>query len=100
LKVADLDLDGPVPIVRLRAPITKNGRDDTIPLRSDLVASLRHRVAGRRPADRVFDIPADLIKRFHADCRRAGIARRDERGRQLDLHALRTTFGTMLAKSG
>jgi integrase len=100
LKVADLDLDGPVPVVRLRAAITKNGRDDTIPLRSDLVVSLRRRVAGRRPADRVFDVPADLIKRFHADCRRAGIARRDERDRQLDLHALRTTFGTMLARSG
>src|SRR4029079_2682654 len=44
--------------------------------------------------------PADLIRRFHADCRRAGIARRDDRGRQLDIHALRTTFGTMLARSG
>jgi integrase len=61
---------------------------------------LRRRIIGRRPSDRVFDIPVDLIRRFHADCRRAGIVRRDERDRQIDLHALRTTFGSMLARSG
>jgi integrase len=100
LKVAYLDLDGSIPFVRLSAATTKNGRDDTVPLRADLVAMLRRRVEGRRAADRVFDIPADLIRRFHADCKRAGIDRRDGRGRQIDLHALRTTFGTMLARSG
>ena len=100
LNVAYLDLDGPIPVVRLSAATTKNGRDDTVPLRADLVAMLRRRIEGRRATDRVFDIPADLIRRFHADCRRAGIARRDGRGRQIDLHALRTTFGTMLARSG
>jgi len=98
LNVAYLDLDGPIPVVRLSAATTKNGQDDTVPLRADLVAMLRRRIEGRRATDRVFDIPADLIRRFHADCRRAGIARRDGRGRQIDLHALRTTFGTMLAR--
>jgi integrase len=48
----------------------------------------------------VYDIPKDFIKRFNADCRRAGIPKRDERGRTVDIHALRTTFGTMLARSG
>jgi integrase len=61
---------------------------------------LHRRIAGRRPANRVFVIPCDLIRRFHADCRRAGLDRRDDRDRQIDLHALRTTFGTMLARSG
>jgi integrase len=100
LKIADLDFDSAVSVVRLSAAITKNGRDDAVPIRADLITMLRRRIAGHRPADRVFDIPADLIRRFHADCRRAGIDRRDDRGRQLDLHALRTTFGTMLARSG
>jgi integrase len=100
LKVAYLELDALVPVVRLSGATTKNGRDDTVPLRSDLVALLRLRVEGRQPTDPVFEIPADLIRRFHADCRRARIARRDGRGRQIDLHALRTTFGTMLARSG
>jgi hypothetical protein len=30
----------------------------------------------------------------------AGIPKRDDRGRTLDLHALRTTFGTLLTKGG
>src|SRR5262249_62063863 len=30
----------------------------------------------------------------------AGIAKRDERGRTLDVHALRTTFGTLLSRGG
>jgi integrase len=100
LNVAYLDLDSPVPVVRLSAATTKNRREDVIPLRADLVAMLRRRIALLRPDDRVFNVPADLIRRFHADCKRAGIARRDGRGRQVDLHALRTTFGTNLARAG
>ena len=34
------------------------------------------------------------------DLRLAGIPKRDERGRSIDVHALRTTFGTMLSTSG
>ena len=48
LNVAYLDLDGPIPVVRLSAATTKNGRDDTVPLRADLVAMLRRRIEGRR----------------------------------------------------
>ncbi|HOE66799.1 MAG TPA: tyrosine-type recombinase/integrase [Candidatus Hydrogenedentes bacterium] len=35
-----------------------------------------------------------------ADCRAAGIERSDSAGRVVDVHALRHTFGTMLAKAG
>ena len=48
----------------------------------------------------MFNIPADLIKRFHADCKRAGIERIDDRGKRVDLHALRKTYGTRLAMAG
>jgi integrase len=65
-----------------------------------LVASLRSRTRGKKPRNRVFDIPADLIRRFHADRKRAAIASEDDRGRRVDLHSLRLTFGTLLAKSG
>ena len=100
LRIADLDLDEPVPVVHLSGAITKNGKNDVVPLRADLVVTLRRRVEGRKPSDPLFDIPTDLIRRFHADRKRAGISRTDDRGRQVDLHALRTTFGTMLARSG
>src|SRR5439155_24887196 len=50
--------------------------------------------------DRVFDVPADLIKRFNADCKRAGIPKRDDRGKTVDIHSLRMTFNTWLAVAG
>jgi integrase len=100
LRVADLDLDGPVPVVRVSAAVAKNGKDEIVPLRSDLIGILRRQVEGRKPTDPVFEIPTDLIKRFHADCKRAGIKHRDDRGLVVDVHSLRTTFGTWLSRSG
>jgi integrase len=100
LTVADCRLDASTPHLRLSAAITKNGKADTLPLRADLVALLRPRVEGRRPADPVFDVTADLIKRFHADCRRAKIDRYNGDGDQVDLHSLRLTFGSYLAAAG
>src|SRR5208282_5303247 len=53
-----------------------------------------------------------LVKIFNRDLVAAGIARRvqingkwtidkrDDRGRSLDVHAMRTTFGTLLSKGG
>ena len=43
-------------------------------------------------------ILAELVRR--AEYVRAGIAKHDERGRTVDLHALRHTFGTHLSKNG
>jgi integrase len=106
LKVSDLQLDDRVPCVRLRASITKNSKEDFIPLHPDLVTTLRAWLLerfgpGDPPADgRVFDIPTSFLKVFDRDLEAAGIPKRDERKRTVDLHALRTTFGTMLSKSG
>jgi hypothetical protein len=52
----------------------------------------------RRPP--VFDVPTALVNIFNRDLKAAGIAKRDERGRTLDVHALRTTFGTLLGRGG
>jgi integrase len=100
LTVADVRFDERVPQIDLPARITKNSEDATIPLRADLADLLQWRVEGRAPSALLYLIPKDLIKRFNADCTRAGIAKRDERGRTVDIHALRTTFGTWLARSG
>jgi hypothetical protein len=40
------------------------------------------------------------VRIFDRDLKLAGIAKRDERGRTLDVHALRTTFGTLLSRAG
>ena len=61
-------------------------------------------------APRLFTVPAGLIRIFDRDLVSAGLARsvkingkcridkRDERGRTLDVHALRTSFATLLSK--
>ena len=45
-------------------------------------------------------MPADMIRVFDLDIAAADIAKHDERGRVVDLHALRHTFGTHLARAG
>jgi integrase len=100
LTVADVRLDAVPPHIRIPAAVAKSRKEQTVPLRSDLAALMRRRLAGRKPTDTVFDIPAGLIRRFNGDCARAGIPKRDEEGRTVDVHSLRTTFGTMLAVAG
>lgn len=70
-------------------------------------------IPARLPPDTLlFDVPTQLVKILNRDLVAAGIARmaqvngklvidkRDDRGRSLDVHALRTTFGTLLSKGG
>ena len=53
------------------------------------------------PADApLFTVPAGLVKILDRDLRLAGIPKVDERGRTVDVHALRNTFGTLLSKGG
>ena len=119
LTVGQLSLDGPNAFAVLAAADEKNREGNDIPLRHDLAADLRDwladklrrlqgeaRQAGapipaRLPADTpVFDVPDKLCKILNRDLRLAGIAKRDERGRVLDVHALRHTFGTLMSKGG
>ena len=45
-------------------------------------------------------MPKDFVKIFERDLAAADIPKRDERGRTVDLHALRHTFGTHLSRNG
>jgi len=119
LTVGKLELDGRVAFAVLDAADEKAGRGAEIPLRSDLVADLRDWLGRRLDAARdaahakglplparlpddapLFNVPADLVRAFDRDLRVAGIPKRDDRGRVLDIHALRHTFGTHLSKGG
>ena len=57
LKVAYLDLDGPIPVVRLTAAITKNGRDDIVPLRPILSSCFVGASRDAKPTDRCSTSP-------------------------------------------
>jgi integrase len=101
LKVRDIRLDTKLPGIDLPARVGKSKKRNVfLPLRRDLVELLRPRVEGRKPTDPVFNVPSSLIQRFDADCKRAGIPKRDERDKTLDIHSLRKTFNTWLAMAG
>ncbi len=119
LTIGQLDLDDDFPHVRLNAAAEKNRQGNSIPLRQDVADELRQwvsKIGGRTQrntlsmiergesdnsaAAKLFNVPDDLSKVFNRDRAVAGIAKKDDRGRTVDVHALRHTFGTMLSKAG
>jgi hypothetical protein len=125
LTLGQLHIDGAYPYAELHAADEKNREGSQIPLRDDLVSDLvswigvkaklartlpmafeghvcqQATAAPRLPMDTpLFDVPDKLVKVFDLDLAAAGIAKRDDRGRTLDVHALRHSFGTLLSKGG
>ena len=117
-----LDLDSDFPHVRLKAADEKNRQGNSIPLRRDVADELREWVSSLRiggsgsanvlafrrdavavelPAStRLLTIPKAFCRILDRDLKAAGIPKRDDRGRTIDVHALRHTFGTMLSVAG
>ena len=119
LSVAQLDLGAAVPYLSLDAPDEKSREGNDIPLRTDLAAELQswldekvralqaqcrdrgEPIPDRLPADTaVFYVPSGLIRILDRDLRMAGIPKADDRGRTIDVHALRHSFGTLLSAAG
>lgn len=119
LTPAHLRLDSPTPHVELDAADEKNREGSGVVVRADLADDLRTWLADKladlraeafregRPVPTalpagapVFTIPSRFIDIFDRDLEAAEIPKRDDRGRTLDLHALRTTFGTLLSRGG
>jgi integrase len=119
LTVSQLCLDDALPYLSLDAADEKNREGNDLPLRDDLAADLRNWLAeklhrlqeeARRastpipvrlpPNTPLFNVPSRLVNILNRDLRLAGIPKRDDRGRTLDVHALRHTFGTLLSKGG
>jgi len=119
LTAGQLDLEEQVPFIVLDAADEKNREGSEIALRDDLAADLRlwladkleavrnearrcgNPIPARLPANTpVFRVPDKLVRVFDRDLKAAGIPKRDERGRTVDVHALRHSFGTLLSKGG
>ena len=111
----DVDLERRV--LTLRAERTKAGQARQIPLLDGLVGELRalmpvhERLLSRRPGagDRVFLSPegaawpvhtVNLMRIFDRVLAAAGIEREDALGQRLDIHALRHTAASRLARAG
>lgn len=95
--VVDLESDGPY--FALRAATTKSKRADAVPVPPELRDALRSlRPSKWQPTDHIFaSIPKSSTVK--ADLTTAGI-KADTPDGKLDFHALRTSYGTMLARSG
>jgi len=118
ITIGALQLDANPPHMVLEARNEKARRGDQIPLRADVATAMRHYVSERRSRllgpsadsvtpfpgtfdnEPVFEVPEKMHKVFDADCAAAGIPKKDGAGRAIDVHALRHTFGTNLAKAG
>ena len=116
LTVGQLHLDAvPAPFVELLAKDAKNAKAAYLPLRADLVAELKAFLEERledsqRTTPEALQEELALTTRlfknvptihvFNADIAAAGLPKADQRGRTLDIHALRHTFGTHLSLAG
>lgn len=99
LQWGDVHLEAPKPFMHVRASTTKNGKSATMSLRDDVVDELRSiRPGNVSPVTRVFRVPKPETVR--ADLKAAGIPLVDAQGRKVDLHALRHTLATNLARCG
>ena len=109
-----LRLDGPTAFLSMKPSDTKNREAVDVPLRADLVDELRQWLEIKKRSravlvinsaavdrnERLFNVPASLVRCLNRDLAAAGIAKVDDRGRTVDVHALRHTFGTLLSKGG
>lgn len=100
LRWDDLKLGCEEPYIKLRAVMTKNRRADTVPLHDELVVALRELREERGGVEPVFRGSLPRRETVTADLAAAGIPVYDGEGRKVDLHALQTTFCTMLAELG
>ncbi|MDD3181120.1 MAG: site-specific integrase [Opitutaceae bacterium] len=98
---SDLHLDAPRPFVEARPSTTKNKKTALIPLMPALAEALRvHLAQTSERTGKVFPLGVPTAATLRADLKACRIAVRDDLGRQVDFHALRHTFNSMLARAG
>jgi len=99
--VSDCAFNGERPYITLTASATKNRKQDTVPLTTALAAELKAWIkdSGRIGKAKLFDMPVSGARIFARDLKEAGIPKETDAG-ILDLHSLRHTCASRLAKNG
>lgn len=102
LKVAHLDLTGPLPTYELPGKYTKNDQPAKGALLPEFAEQLRQFIAdtGKGNADLVFTVPEKMCKIFKRDLQAAGIPLQDHEGRYATFHSLRHSANTLLGQAG
>ncbi|MFC1763846.1 tyrosine-type recombinase/integrase [Planctomycetota bacterium] len=100
LRAANLDFDERTVMV---SPLdTKNDDEAVLPLRQDTCEILKDFISRKHPEAPLFNLPskyrmADMLR---ADLKAVGIDPADNGQGELDFHALRHSFGSLLAAAG
>ena len=100
---SDLTLDGPQAWLTVQAAVAKNRKAESLPIRKDLAEDLRawqSECGDPSGTDCVFRVPKQLVLILDRDLLVAGIPKKDADGRTIDVHAMRHTTATYLAKAG
>jgi len=120
ISIGNVYLEDKPPWIKLSSQDEKAGRGASIPLRDDISQRLRDFLSKRLERFRIensggekgapsltlpldqplFTVPRNLVAILRRDMAVAGIPKIDDRGRTVDVHALRHTFGTMLHRAG
>ncbi|MFP6762956.1 MAG: tyrosine-type recombinase/integrase, partial [Planctomycetaceae bacterium] len=110
LTIGSLEFDGPTPYASLAPGDEKNGKGTDIVLETNLAAELQKWVDEKRKrfsgtnsefmSEPLFAVPASLLRVLNRDLKVAGIPKKDERGRTVDIHGMRMTLATMLNLAG
>lgn len=94
---------GEAPTVTVEARYAKNRKRETLPLVPDVAEALRAYVGIRPATEPIFgggSWPTHGGRMLRVDMEAAGISYRDDAGRVIDIHGLRHTFITNLARAG
>ncbi len=78
----------------------KSGPSRTIAPDIFVKANALSKTQGREPGDRVFNVPAGILRIMDRDLKLADIDKRNADGSVVHVHALRHSFGTHLSRAG
>lgn len=111
--IGDVYLNETNPYIELKPENEKARRGAKVPLHTELAADLKEYIGVRIQRiskksetgdgcqnERLLDLPEKANKVFDRDIAFAKIPKQNELGQTIDVHALRTTFVTWLAKAG
>jgi integrase len=103
ITIGQVFLDAEIPHLLLAAKDEKARRGAALPLHPELAEHLKQwlkRKENVTPKEKLFNFPYYLVKDLDRDLKYAGIEKRDVLNRVVDVHALRHTHATLLAKRG
>ena len=103
ITIGQVFIDAEIPYILLAQKDEKSRRGAALPLHPELAEYLKQWLKLKEnvsPKEKLFHFPYYLVRDLDRDLKYAGIEKRDVMNRVLDVHALRHTHATLLAKRG